>query len=83
MQCLGPKNTPQILAGLKCDLRDEMLQSNAKTIKEAVTTREGYDCYKKNNFNGYVECSAKEVVNCDAVFNAAIKAIKVKKLYAD
>ena len=49
---------------------------------KAITTEEGHDFAKKHNLL-FVECSAKNSINVDAVFSILISEIKQKQLIND
>ncbi|KAK8723096.1 hypothetical protein OTU49_011842 [Cherax quadricarinatus] len=62
------RDIPAILVGTKLDLRDV---TDSKLI---VTKAEGKKLADSLKMHGYVECSAKKIINCDAVMKAAVRA---------
>ena len=64
-------NPPIILVGTKLDLRGQ--EGNASG-NVPVSTKDGETMCREINAQTLIECSAKERVNIDKVFNAAIEA---------
>ena len=60
---------PFILVGTKSDLRKKV-----PAQETLVTTAQAKACRQKVSASSYLECSAKENDNIEAVFDAAIKA---------
>lgn len=67
-------NTPFILVGTKCDLRDDLrlLEALRKTKQKPVTTEEGRKLARKLGALGYVECSALTTEGVKNVFDEAV-----------
>ena len=61
-------SVPIILVATKLDLRDT-------SDNQQVTSEEGKECYKKQNFYSFVECSAKNLDNFQTPFKEAITAV--------
>ena len=61
---------PIILVGTKLDLRSQ----ESESAQAFVRTEEGATYAREINAHDFVECSAKERINVDEVFYAAIKA---------
>ncbi|XP_045603172.1 ras-related protein Rac2 isoform X2 [Procambarus clarkii] len=62
------KSVPAVLVGTKLDLREAT--SPHLTVKKA----EGKKVAHSLKMNAYVECSAKTMEGCEAVFQAAVRA---------
>ncbi|KAJ2943764.1 hypothetical protein O0L34_g12370 [Tuta absoluta] len=64
-------SVPMVLVATKIDLRE--------SGKAVITTQEGKKLKKKIKALGFVECSALERTNMDAVFEEAVRAARKKK----
>ena len=66
----GGKPTPIVLVATKLDLRNH----GSETGEPCTRTEEGATYAREIKAHSFIECSAKENVNIDNVFQAAIKA---------
>ena len=70
------KSCPCILVGTKMDLReDREREGDAAKLKDCVTTEELKSWCSQYNFQGFVECSAKDKKGLNQVFLTAFKVV--------